>query len=96
MTADLARSHVSQNLSSAQRAKLLCRIADALEENEADIMRANQEDIVAAEAANTEPNLMNRLKMKPGKIAQLAEGARQIAAMEEPIARPRPSKDVHS
>ena len=31
---------------------------------------------------------MNRLKLKPGKIAQLAEGARQIAAMEEPIARP--------
>ena len=57
-------------------------------------MRANQEDIVAAEAANTEPNLMNRLKMKPGKIAQLAEGARQIAAMEEPIARPLSKMEI--
>ena len=48
-----------------------------------------------AEAAHTEPNLMNRLKMKPGKIAQrLAEGARQIAAMPEPIARPLSKMEI--
>ena len=76
-----------QNRSSEKRAELLCAIADALEANEPAIMAANAEDMKTAEAANTEPNLMNRLKMKPGKIAQLAEGARQIAAMPEPIAR---------
>jgi len=76
-----------QNLSSDKRAELLCAIADALEANEPAIMAANAEDIKIAEAANTEPNLMNRLKMKRGKISQLAEGARQIAAMPEPIAR---------
>ena len=62
-----------QNLSSEKRAELLCAIADALEANEPAIMAANAEDMKTAEAANTEPNLMNRLKMKPGKIAQLAE-----------------------
>lgn len=36
---------------------------------------------------NCEPALLHRLKMKPGKIAQLADGTRQIAAMDEPIAR---------
>ena len=57
-----------QNLSSDKRAELLCAIADALEANEPAIMAANAEDIKIAEAANTEPNLMNRLKMKLGKI----------------------------
>jgi len=76
-----------QNLSSEKRAELLCAIADALELHEPAIMDANAEDITAAELANTDANLMNRLKMKPGKIAQLAEGARQIAGMPEPIAR---------
>ena len=50
-------------------------------------MRENEKDIAAAEAADTESHLLNRLKMKPGKIAQLAAGARQIADMEEPLGR---------
>ena len=83
-----------QNLSSEKRAELLCAIADALEANEPAIMAANAEDMKTAEAAHTEPNLMNRLKMKPGKIAQLAEGARQIAAMPEPIARPLSKMEI--
>jgi len=76
-----------QGLSSDERAELLNRIADALEANEPAILRENQADIDAAEAADCEPALLNRLKLKPGKIAQLADGARQIAAMEEPIAK---------
>ena len=89
-----AASRQLQALSSADRSALLCAIADALEANEPAIVAANVEDIAAAEAANTEPNLMNRLKLKPGKIAQLAEGARQIAAMEEPIARPLSKMEI--
>lgn len=76
-----------QALSSDERAELLNRIADALEANESAILEENLLDIAAAEEANTEPALLNRLKLKPGKIAQLAEGARQIADMDEPIAR---------
>lgn len=50
-------------------------------------MAENLLDIAAAEQANCEPALLNRLKLKPGKIKQLADGARQIGAMDEPIAR---------
>ena len=80
-------SDPAQNLSSEDRAALLYAIADALEANEDAIMRENEKDIAAAEAADTESHLLNRLKMKPGKIAQLAAGAGQIADMEEPLGR---------
>ena len=43
--------------------------------------------LAAAEAGGVEAALLNRLRMKPGKVAQLAEGARTIAAQEEPIGR---------
>jgi len=83
-----------QGLSSAARAELLNRIADALVANEPAILRENQADIDAAVAAHCEPALLNRLALKPGKIAQLADGARQIAAMEEPIAKPLSKMEV--
>jgi delta-1-pyrroline-5-carboxylate synthetase len=83
-----AASRQLQNLSSDERAELLNRIADALEANEPAILRENELDLKKAAEDGTEPALMNRLKMKPGKIAQLAEGARQIARMEEPLVRP--------
>jgi len=82
-----AASRQLQALSSEERSELLNRIADALEANEPAILAENLLDIAAAEQANCEPALLNRLKLKPGKIKQLADGARQIGAMDEPIAR---------
>ena len=37
---------------------------------------------------DVEEALLQRLKLKPGKVKQLADGARAIANMEEPIGKP--------
>eukprot|EP00899_Mesostigma_viride_P002182 jgi/Mesvir1/11965/Mv00285-RA.1 len=74
-----------QAMSSAQRVALLEHVARALEEREDEILQVNAKDVEEAEAASLSPSLLNRLKLKPGKIAQLAAGIRAIAAMEEPI-----------
>jgi len=62
-------------------------VADALEANEAAILAENAADMAAAEAAGTEEALLNRLKMKDGKLAQLAQGIRFLADMDEPIGK---------
>jgi len=99
-TASLARaareaSRKLQQLSSADRAALLRAVASALERRESEIQAANDEDMRRAEAnKDVEDALLQRLKLKPGKIKQLADGARAIAAMEEPVGRALSSTEL--
>ena len=82
-------SRVLQSLTTAQREALLGRVAAALEAHEGEILSANAADVAAAIAKGNLPkSTLDRLVLKPGKIAQLATGIRQIAAMDEPIGRP--------
>ncbi|CEF99425.1 Aldehyde dehydrogenase, C-terminal [Ostreococcus tauri] len=84
-----------QQLSSERRAALLRAVANALERREDEIQRANDEDMARAAAnKDVEDALLQRLKLKPGKVKQLADGARAIAAMEEPVGRPLKSTEL--
>lgn len=76
-----------QALTSEQRSAVLLRVADALVANEAEIMAENAKDVEEAKANNTPDALLQRLALKPQKIAQLAEGVRAIAAQQEPLGR---------
>jgi delta-1-pyrroline-5-carboxylate synthetase len=71
-------------LPSEDRAAILLRIADALESRIEEIMAANQRDLTAA-TGNIDEQLLQRLVLKPKKVAQLADGIRQLANMDEPI-----------
>eukprot|EP01025_Chloroclados_australasicus_P010744 TRINITY_DN1449_c0_g1_i1.p1 TRINITY_DN1449_c0_g1~~TRINITY_DN1449_c0_g1_i1.p1 ORF type:complete len:765 (+),score=136.45 TRINITY_DN1449_c0_g1_i1:235-2529(+) len=71
-------------LSTEKREELLRRIADSLEANQEEIMQENAADVEAA-MDKIAPALMQRLLLKPNKIAQLADGIRKIADMNEPI-----------
>lgn len=101
-TAELARkardaSRALQQLTSKQRAELLRAVADALERREDEIQKANDEDMARAAASNdVEDALLQRLKLKPGKVKQLADGARAIANMEEPIGKPLSAMELAS
>jgi delta-1-pyrroline-5-carboxylate synthetase len=75
-----------QKLSSEDRKKILLDIADALEANENLIMSANETDVEAAQDAGYEKSLVARMRLKPGKITNLARSIRDIADMEDPIA----------
>ncbi|KAK3246317.1 Delta-1-pyrroline-5-carboxylate synthase [Cymbomonas tetramitiformis] len=82
-----ASSRAMQSVSSSEKAAALHRVADALVANEAEILAANSEDIAEAERTGVEKALLSRLKLKPGKIEQLAQGVRMLANMEEPVGR---------
>ena len=67
-----------------ERQKVLLRIADSLEEREAEILAENRADVSEA-SAKIDDHLMNRLQMDSLKVKQLADGIRSIAKQAEPI-----------
>ena len=60
-------------------------IAEALETRLDDVLEANQLDQEAAREAGLEPALLDRLTLTPGRVAEMAEGVRRIAALEDPV-----------
>ncbi|GJM92568.1 hypothetical protein PR202_ga09048 [Eleusine coracana subsp. coracana] len=74
-----------QKLPSEDRKKILLDIADALEANENLIMSENEADVEAAQDSGYEKSLVARMRLKPGKITNLARSIRAIADMEDPI-----------
>ncbi|CAI7752770.1 unnamed protein product [Closterium sp. NIES-53] len=75
-----------QALTTQQRKQVLLDVADALVKREAEIVEQNAHDVRTAEINGVAPALLQRLKLKPNRIQQLAEGIRAIAEMPDPIA----------
>ena len=65
--------------------RALCAIADALEARQADILAANAADCEAAKAAGISQSLLDRLVLTPDRIAGIAKGVREVAALPDPI-----------
>ncbi|CAM9982627.1 unnamed protein product, partial [Chrysoparadoxa australica] len=62
----------------------LFAIADAIEAAEADLLAANARDLKAGKG-RLDDALMERLELTPARIAAMAEGVRQIAALPDPV-----------
>jgi glutamate-5-semialdehyde dehydrogenase len=60
-------------------------IADALIERTPEILEANARDLEAGREAALSPALLDRLALDPGRIAAIADGARKIAALPDPV-----------
>jgi glutamate-5-semialdehyde dehydrogenase len=60
-------------------------IADALIERTPEILEANLRDLQDGREAGLSPALLDRLALDPGRIAAIAEGARKIAALPDPV-----------
>ena len=60
-------------------------IADTLIENTPAILAANQLDITAAQENGLNAGLIDRLTLTESRIADIAEGCRQVAALPDPI-----------
>lgn len=67
--------------------KALLAMADALLNNEAGILAANACDMEAAAAKGMKTAMLDRLKLTPARIADMADGLRQVAALADPIGR---------
>ncbi len=71
--------------SSARKDAALRAAAQGLHDRRQDVLAANAEDLRAAEAAGLAKAMMDRLRLTEGRIAEMAEGLRQVAALADPV-----------
>ncbi|MDP9395730.1 MAG: glutamate-5-semialdehyde dehydrogenase [Actinomycetota bacterium] len=60
-------------------------LADALAERASQILAANAEDVARAEQAGTSAATVDRLRLDAARIAAMADGLRQVAALPDPV-----------
>jgi glutamate-5-semialdehyde dehydrogenase len=72
-------------LGSGVKDAALQRIADALVQRTAEILEANQLDLEAGREAGLSLALIDRLTLDAGRIQAMADGARKIAALPDPV-----------
>ena len=72
-------------LSSGTKNQFLLELADALEANTENILKANAIDIDNAKSMNLSPPMIERLKFTEERIAQMAAGVRQVANLSDPV-----------
>ena len=69
----------------AERKAALEAIAQALESRSAEILAANEADMVNARAENMHPQMQDRLLLTAERIKAIAAGAREVAALPDPL-----------
>ena len=65
----------------------LLAMADALEARQEEILEANTKEVAAAKEKNTRPNMIDRLILTPKRIADMAEGIRQVVKLPDPLGK---------
>lgn len=65
--------------------RALLAMAQALTEHEQEILAANAADMQEAEAKGIKSSMLDRLRLTPQRIAAMAEGLRQVAALPDPV-----------
>lgn len=80
-----AASRTLATLSAATKNAVLEDLAEALLQNSDALVRANEHDLAAAQAAGLSPAKLARLSLTQATIAQLARGLRQVAGLPDPV-----------
>jgi glutamate-5-semialdehyde dehydrogenase len=80
-----AASRLLATVSTAAKNDALNGAADLLEQRSAEIIEANAVDVTAAEAAGMEPGPLDRLRLTEARLAGMAGGLRQVAALPDPV-----------
>lgn len=65
--------------------RALLLMADAIDAAVADIVEANAGDVAAARAAGIGEQLIDRLSLNPNRVAAMAAGLREVAALPDPV-----------
>jgi glutamate-5-semialdehyde dehydrogenase len=86
-TADRAReaSYVLSALTRTVKDAALRSMADALEADSAAILDANERDLAAAVEDGTPRHLIDRLRLTPERVADMAAGLRDVAGLPDPV-----------
>jgi glutamate-5-semialdehyde dehydrogenase len=72
-------------MSRAQKDAVLLALADAVEGASGDILAANAQDVEAAKARPTSAAPIDRLLLDEGRVAEMAEGLRDVARLTDPV-----------
>ena len=72
-------------VSRAAKDEALLAMADRLHADAQPLLVANAEDVARAEAAGTPGNVVDRLRLTPERLAAMADGLRDVAALPDPV-----------
>lgn len=72
-------------LSTGKKNEVLAAVADKLEERKEELIRANAVDMENGRKNQMPEGLLDRLLVNENRIVQMAEGLRQVAALDDPI-----------
>lgn len=72
-------------LTAQEKNQALVKMAEALEREIDEILAANELDMQKAANADLSKAFLDRLKLTPARISDMADGLRAIAALDDPI-----------
>ncbi|MBL1228389.1 glutamate-5-semialdehyde dehydrogenase [Enterococcus sp. BWB1-3] len=72
-------------LDTKRKNELLLFMADQIEKKTAVILEANQKDLAQAEENSITETMQDRLRLTEERISDMADGIRQVAALDDPI-----------
>jgi len=81
----LNAKYALQKLTATEKNKALLHASEALLSHTEEILSANEKDIKAGKEKGMHEGLLDRLALTETRIVAMAEGLRQIAALEDPI-----------
>ncbi|OPX14585.1 glutamate-5-semialdehyde dehydrogenase [Gordonia sp. i37] len=84
-TAAKNASRALGRLTTAAKNDVLIAAAEQIEAATESIIAANAEDLARAEESGIEGSLLDRLRLTPERVAGIAAGLRQVAALPDPI-----------
>ena len=85
--ASRAAGYAVAHLSTDAKRSVLNAMAEEIDSDVAAILAANAIDMKAAEEAGRAPALLDRLRLDASRIAAMANGIRDVAALPDPIGR---------
>ncbi len=80
-----AASRVLARTPTGPKNQALLATAEAILAREAELLAANRKDMEAGAAKGLDAALLDRLELNPARIAAMAEGLREIAALPDPV-----------
>jgi len=80
-----AASYQLATLTTAEKNRVLMTIADRLEAQSAEILAANEQDLVDARNNGMSEALLDRLMLNPARLKAIADDVRQVCRLADPV-----------
>jgi len=78
-------SHALALATRAQKDAALLAMADALLARSGEVLDANADDVARAEADGTPAGIVDRLRLTPERLEDMARGLREVASLPDPV-----------